>query len=73
MNKPQIPQNGIPMDMLANLKSNPTQFLQSKGFSIPQGMNRPDQIIQHLLQSGQITNPKLQQAQQMIQMLNRGR
>lgn len=61
LGKKQAPQAMNPVQMLASLKSNPVQFLQSRGFEIPNGMNNPQQIIQHLLQSGQVSPSRYQQ------------
>lgn len=54
-----------PAQILASLKSNPMQILQQAGFNVPPGMNNPQQIINHLMQSGQMNQNQLQQAQQM--------
>lgn len=51
---------------LQSLKSNPEQALKRAGYSIPGGMTDAQQIINHLLQSGQVTNPRLQMAQQIL-------
>ena len=51
---------------LEQIKRNPAETLKQRGFNIPAGMNNPQQIVQHLLQSGQIGNGKLQAAMQMI-------
>lgn len=60
--------NGMnPAQMLAQLKANPMQLLQQAGFNVPQGMNNPQQILNHLMQSGQINQGQMQQAQQMAQ------
>ena len=53
------------------LKSDPSGILQRAGLNVPAGMNDPRQIINHLLQSGQITNPRLQMAQKMMGMIRR--
>lgn len=55
--------NNIPQ-MLQMLRANPMQML-SKRFNIPQNINDPKQMIQHLLNSGQITQAQLNQAMQM--------
>lgn len=56
-----------PMQMLARLKSNPLALLQQAGFSVPANINSPQAIIQHLMNSGQINQQQLTQAQQMAQ------
>ena len=40
---------------LQQLRANPMQVLQQAGLNIPQGMNDPNAIIRHLLQSGQVS------------------
>lgn len=60
----QIPRN--PMQMMKQFQQNPIGILQSVGYNIPDGMSNPQQIVQHLMQSGQLPNSKLQQAQQML-------
>ena len=59
---------GNMMQMLGQLKSNPLALLQKAGFNIPGNLNNPQQIIQHLTQTGQINQQQLNQAQQMAQM-----
>lgn len=56
---------------LQSLKSNPEQALKQAGYNIPVGMHDAQQIINHLLQSGQVTNPRLQMAQQMLSKMRR--
>lgn len=71
LGKSQTPQQMNPMQMLAQLRSNPVGFLRSRGLNIPDGMNNPNQIIQHLLQSGQVPQARYQQAMQMMQGMKR--
>lgn len=67
-NKP-TPMN--PMQMLSQIKQNPSAVLKQAGLSIPQGMNNPQQIIGHLLQTGQIPQNRYQQAMQMMSRMRR--
>ena len=60
-----------PMQMLSQIKQNPAAVLKQAGLNIPQGMNNPQQIIQHLLQTGQVGNGRYQQALQMISQMRR--
>lgn len=60
-----------PMQMLQYLKGNPAQALSSVGLRIPEGMNNPQEIITHLMQTGQITQSRLSQAQRMAQNIQR--
>lgn len=56
-----------PMQMLQQLRSNPMQFIQRAGFRVPQNMTDPNAIIQHLMQTGQISQERYNQAFQMAQ------
>lgn len=60
------PQQNNPLMMLMQLKQNPSAVLGSK-FNIPQGMNDPDQILQHLLNTNQVSQ---QQVNQLMSMRN---
>ena len=53
---------------LGNIKADPSGYLKDRGFTIPDGMTDPKAITQHLLQTGQIGNGKLQQVLRMIGM-----
>lgn len=53
------------LSMLNNLTSNPMQILSQNGFNLPQNINDPQQIIQHLLNTGQISQEQVNQAMQM--------
>lgn len=56
-----------PMQMLSQLKSNPLAFLKQKGFNVPGNMNNPNEIVQYLMNSGQINQAQYEQARQMAQ------
>lgn len=56
-----------PMQMLMQLKSNPLALLSKAGFNVPQNLNDPQAIIQHLMNSGQISQQQLTMAQQQAQ------
>lgn len=43
------------MQMVQQLKANPIQFLQRAGYNVPSNLNDPNAIIQHLMNSGQIS------------------
>lgn len=55
--------NGL-MNMYQQFKTNPMQIL-SQRFNIPQNMNNPNDIIQHLLNTGQISQSQVNQAMQL--------
>lgn len=56
------------IQMLTQLKNNPLQLLQKAGFNVPNNINNPQEMIQHLLNSGQVSQAQLNQAQQQAQM-----
>ena len=51
---------------IGRIQADPGAYLQQRGFTIPQGMTDPRQITQHLLQSGQIGQGRLQQVMRML-------
>ena len=57
-----------PMAMLSQLKNNPLAILKQAGFNVPDNLNNPQEIIQHLMNSGQVSQQQLNQAQQMAGM-----
>ena len=52
------------MDLYNQMQQNPIQMLSRK-FNIPQNINNPNDIIQHLLNSGQVTQTQVNNAMQM--------
>jgi hypothetical protein len=54
-----------PMQMLQQLRQNPVQMLRQAGLNVPENLNDPNQIIQHLMNSGQISQQRYEQARQM--------
>ena len=64
LNKPRM----NPMQMMNQFRQNPIGILQQVGYQIPEGMSDPQQIVNHLMQSGQLPNDRLQKAQQMLSM-----
>lgn len=55
------------MNMLSQLRSNPLGMLRQMGFNVPQNLNDPNAIIQHLMNSGQVSQAQYEQARQMAQ------
>ena len=56
-----------PMQMLSQLQSNPMARLRQAGYNVPENLSNPQAIIQHLMNSGQLSQQQLNQAQQMAQ------
>lgn len=59
--------NMNPMQMLTQLKSNPLGMLRRAGYNVPESVTNPQAIIQYLMNSGQLTQQQLTQAQQSAQ------
>lgn len=65
-------QNNI-MQMVQQFKSNPAKFFMQRKWNVPQDMmNDPNQIMQHLLSSGQVTQEQMNRAYQMAQQFGGG-
>ena len=60
----QMPNPGQIMQAVQQLKANPMQILGPK-FNLPQNLNNPEQIIQHLLNTGQVTQDQVNRAMSM--------
>ena len=57
--------NNQMLSMLNQIKQNPMQML-SRRFNLPQNMpNNPQEIIQYLLNSGQVSQSQVNQAMQI--------
>ena len=52
------------LGLYQKMRQNPMSLLQSR-YQIPQGMNDPNEIIQHLLNSGQVSQAQVNQAMNM--------
>lgn len=55
------------MRMVQQLKANPMQFLMQRKFNLPQNIDtsNPQAIINHLVQSGQISQEQMNRAYSM--------
>lgn len=54
-------------------RQNPMQWLMSRGMNVPQEIaNNPNAIVQHLMNTGQITQAQYNQASQMARQFNGG-
>lgn len=51
---------------MGRIQHDPGAYLKQRGFSIPAGMSDPKQITQHLLQTGQVGNQRLQMVMRML-------
>lgn len=55
--------------MLSQLKQNPVQFLMQRRMNLSQGVptNDPQAILNHLVQTGQVSQEQINRAYQMAQ------
>ena len=53
------------ISMYQMFMQNPSQALMEAKFNVPQGMNNPNDIIQHLLNTGQVSQSRVNQVMQM--------
>lgn len=61
-----------PMQMLNQLMNNPVQFLASRRLNIPQNIsNNPQAIIQHLLNSGQMSQETYNRLQSQVSQMTK--
>lgn len=55
-------------NLVSQLQSNPTAFLQQMGYNVPSNLNNPNAIINHLMSSNQINGGLLAKAQQLLSL-----
>lgn len=66
MNNPMMPRIN-PLQMIQQLQSNPVQFLKQAGLNVPDNLKSPNDIIQHLMNSGQVSQQRYEQARQFAE------
>ena len=55
---------------MRQIQQDPVGMAKQAGFNIPPNLaGNPQAMVQHLIQSGQVGGPKLQQAMQMIRQM----
>lgn len=62
-----------PMQLLQELRANPMQFLRLAGYNVPGNLNSPNDIIQHLMSSGQVSQAQYNKAREMAKMFSGNR
>ena len=62
----QMPANN-PFAMLDQLKQNPYQLLAQRGFNIPQNLCNPNDILQYLINTNQVTQQQVNNVMTMLQ------
>ena len=75
MNRPMPFGGNMPqmnhMQMLHQLLQKPAQMLRQAVRNMPDNLNDPNQIIQHLMNSKQVTQQQYEQARQMAAQFRR--
>lgn len=61
-----------PMSMMNEFRSNPIGILQNLGYSIPSDLTNPQQIVSHLMNTGQIMPAQMQRIQQIAGRFSAG-
>lgn len=60
--------NYNPSQALQQLRSNPGEYLRKAGLNVPDGITDPQQIINHLISTGQVPQSRYSQALQMLRI-----
>lgn len=68
---PQQPQGKSREEALREIKADPVGVLRQHGLNVPAGITDPMQMVNHLIQTGQVGGPRLQMVQQMIGRMGR--
>lgn len=68
---PQQPQGKSREEALREIKADPVGVLRQHGLNVPAGITDPMQMVNHLIQTGQVVGPRLQMVQQMIGRMGR--
>lgn len=67
----QQPQGKSREEALREIKADPVGVLRQRGLNVPAGITDPMQMVNHLIQTGQVGGPRLQMVQQMIGRMGR--
>lgn len=67
----QVPGGKTQQQAVAEIKADPAGVLGRHGLSVPAGMSDPMQMINHLIQTGQVGGPRLQMVQQLMGRMGR--
>lgn len=72
MNGGNVPRMN-PMQMIQQLQQNPIQMLRQAGLNVPDNLSSPNDIIQHLISSGQVSQEQYNKAREMAKMFSGNR
>ena len=63
---------GNQQEMMRQLQSDPVGMAKQAGYNIPQNIaGNPQAMVQHLIQTGQVSNPMLQRIMPLIQRMGK--
>lgn len=68
---PQQPQGKSREEALLEIKADPVGVLRQHGLNVPAGITDPMQMVNHLIQTGQVGGPRLQMVRQMMGRMGR--
>lgn len=68
---PQQPQGKSREEALREIKADPVGVLRQHGLNVPAGITDPMQMVNHLIQTGQVGGPRLQMVRQMMGRMGR--
>lgn len=68
---PQQPQGKSREEALREIKADPVGVLRQHGLNVPAGITDPMQMVNHLIQTGQVGGPRLQMVRQMMGQVRR--
>ena len=64
--------NPFNQEQMAQVRNDPVGMARQKGYDIPDELaNDPKAMVQHLIMTGQVSNPVLQRIMPMIQSMMR--
>ena len=69
MSNPMIQQQPSLRQAMQQLQANPIQILQQAGYQVPQNLSNPNDMIQHLMRSGQLTQAQYDQLYRAAQQI----
>ena len=58
-------------EQLRQLMNDPHGMAQKAGYNFPAELNDPKEIVQHLIMTGQVSNPMLQRIMPMIHRMGK--
>ena len=61
--------NNVSQEQLQEVMNDPQGMGKKNGYSIPENMRDPREMVQHLIMTGQVSTPLLQRVMPLIQRM----